>query len=151
MGAVVFHVLSNNRIKDMVFSWDRALNFDGETGPYVQYTHVRCKSVLKRAGSAYEGAKADFCALDNPQAFTVAKLLYVFPGLIAEAALKNEPSLITRYLIDLAQAFNKYYFDMRIIDDDREKTAARLKITECVKSVLHTGLYLIGVKSVEKM
>lgn len=151
VGAVVFHVLYSNRIKDMVFSWDRALNFDGETGPYVQYTHVRCNSVLKRAGSVYKGAKVDFSALDNPQAFAVVKLLYAFPAVIADAALKNEPSLITRFLIDLAQAFNKYYFDIRIIDDDREKTAGRLKMTECVKSVLHTGLYLIGVKSVDQM
>ncbi len=151
VGAVVFYALLNNRIKDMVFSWERALNFDGETGPYVQYTHVRCNSVLKKAGGAYDGAVPDFKILDNEEAFAVVKLLYAFPGIIKEAAVKYEPSIITRHIIDISQAFNRYYFGYRIIEEDRKKTKARLMLTKSVKAVLKTGLYLIGVKSPEQM
>jgi arginyl-tRNA synthetase len=151
VGAVVFQALSNNRIKDMVFSWDRALNFDGETGPYAQYTHVRCASVQKRAGNAYDGIAPDFSALDNREAFQTARQLCAFPDVVREAAEKNEPSLLTRFVIDLAQAFNKYYFEHRIIDEDKNATTARLMLTAAVKSVLKTGLYLIGVQPVEQM
>lgn len=151
VGAVVFSALSNGRIKDIVFDMDRVLNFDGETGPYVQYTHARCRSLLRRAGSQFEKEAPDYSALDNQDALRVVKLLEAFPSAILRAQEKNEPSFITRHTIDLAQAFNKFYYDHRIIDDDSPKTAARLLLAQVTADVIKTGLYLIGVKAPERM
>ncbi|MEZ4358372.1 MAG: arginine--tRNA ligase [Eubacteriales bacterium] len=149
VGAVIFNALLNNRIKDMVFSWDRALNFDGETGPYVQYTHARCNSVIKKAGEIKQ--KGDYYSLDNDEAFIVLKMLYSFPRTVAEAKEKNEPSLITRYSVDLSQAFNKYYYEHRIIDEDEKGTANRVLLTKCVKTVIKTALKLIGIEAPDQM
>ena len=151
IGAVVFNVLSNGRIKDITFSWDRVLNFDGETGPYVQYTHARCNSLLERAGIDPIAAEADFGGLADDEAFEVAKLLQSFPEAVISAAQKNEPSVITRHIIGISKAFNKYYYEHRIIDADERKTAARLKLAGCVKSVVKTGLYLLGINAPDKM
>ena len=112
IGAVIFQELSNNRIKDYVFSWDKVLNFDGETGPYVQYTHARACSVLRRAEetdlAAVEGAEIDSAYLGSDSAYTLAKLIYRVPEVVIEAADKYEPSILTRHLVDIAQAFNKF-------------------------------------------
>lgn len=149
VGAIVFNTLSNGRIKDIVFSMDKALNFDGETGPYVQYTHARACSLLRRAGEI--NCEPDYSALDNAPAFAVARLLADFKDAVKSAQAKNEPSIITRHVVDLAQAFNKFYFDFRIIDDDIRATAARLNLTLAVKNTIKTGLYLIGVNAPERM
>lgn len=151
VGAVVFSVLSNSRIKDIVFDMDRVLNFDGETGPYVQYCHARSCSLLRKAGTQYQNETADYAALDNDDAFTVVRLIESFPEAILKAQDKNEPSIITRHVIDLAQAFNKFYYDYRILDEDTQATAARLRLTAAVANTLKTGLYLIGVKAPERM
>ncbi len=151
VGAVVFSALSNGRIKDIVFDMDRVLNFDGETGPYVQYTHARCRSVLRRAEGQLEGVAPDYSALDNEDALRVVKLVASFPETILRAQEKNEPSFVTRHTIDLAQAFNKFYYDHRIIDDDGAKTAARLLLTRVTADIIKTGLYLIGVKAPDRM
>ena len=151
IGAVVFDTLSSARIKDITFSFDRVLNFDGETGPYVQYTHARCASLLRRADFDWAAADKDYTALNNPEAFATAKLLYSFPDAVARACEKNEPYLITRHIIELAKAMNRFYYEHRIIDEDKAKTAARLMLAACVKQVLKTGLYLIGVGAPERM
>lgn len=151
IGAVVFDTLSSARIKDITFSFDRVLNFDGETGPYVQYTHARCASLLRRAGFDWTAADKDYAALDNAEAFTAAKLLYAFPETVARACEKNEPYLITRHVIELAKAMNRFYYEHRIIDEDAAKTAARLELAAAVKQVIKTGLYLIGVGAPERM
>ena len=151
IGSVIFTALKNNRIKDIVFSWDSALSFEGETSPYVQYTHARCCSVLAKSQIALDG-NVDYSTLDNQDANKVITLLRDFPDVIINAAEKYEPSLITRYVIEIAKAFNKFYFEHRIIDDDgEEKVRARLILTQCTKQIIKTALYLIGVKSPEKM
>ena len=149
VGAVIFSTLSQSRIKDITFSFDRVLNFDGETGPYVQYTHTRCASVLARHGE--NGAGMDMEALVNDDAFAVLKLLSAFPQTVAAASEKNEPFYVTRYLIDLAQAFNKYYYEHRIIDDNKARTNARVELARAVKNTLKTGLSLLGIKAPDKM
>jgi len=149
VGAVIFSTLSQSRIKDITFSFDRVLNFDGETGPYVQYTHTRCASVLARHGE--NGAGMDMEALVNDDAFAVLKLLSAFPQTVAAASEKNEPFYVTRYLIDLAQAFNKYYYEHRIIDDNKAQTNARAELVRAVKNTLKTGLSLLGIKAPDKM
>ena len=151
IGSVIFAALKNNRIKDIVFSWDSALSFEGETAPYVQYTHARCSSVLAKSTISLDG-NADFSTLDNADASKVITLLRDFPDVIKSAAERYEPSFITRFSIDLAKAFNKYYFEHRIIDDDGdEKVRARLILAQCTKQVIKSALYLIGVKAPDKM
>ena len=151
VGAVVFDTLSSARIKDITFSFDRVLNFDGETGPYVQYTHARCASLLRRADFDWTAAEKDYTALDNTEAFAVAKLLYAFPETVQKACEKNEPYLVTRHTIELAKAMNRFYYEHRIIDDNKAQTAARLELTACVKQVIKTGLWLIGVQAPDRM
>ncbi|MEX1377659.1 MAG: arginine--tRNA ligase [Eubacteriales bacterium] len=151
IGSVIFAALKNNRIKDIVFSWDSALSFEGETAPYVQYTHARCASVLEKSDVLLDG-DADYSTLDNQDANKVITLLRDFPEVVQNAAEKYEPSLITRHVIEIAKAFNKYYFEHRIIDEDGdEKVRARLILSKCTKQVIKTGLYLIGVKAPDKM
>ena len=149
IGAVVFFALSAGRIKDIDFWWDRALNFEGETGPYVQYTYARCCSVLGKAPANLPDA--DYSTLDDAEAQDILRLLEQFPKLVKEAAQRNEPSLITRYTVDLAQAYNKFYYEHRILDCEPATSAARIAITKAVRNVIGTGLTLIGVEPTEKM
>ena len=149
IGAVVFFALSAGRIKDIDFWWDRALNFEGETGPYVQYTYARCCSVLGKAPANLPDA--DYSTLDDAEAQDIVRLLEQFPELVKEAAQRNEPSLITRYTVDLAQAYNKFYYEHRILDCEPATSAARIAITKAVRDVIGTGLTLIGVEPTEKM
>ncbi|MGN0970928.1 MAG: arginine--tRNA ligase [Aristaeellaceae bacterium] len=150
IGAVVYADLSNNRIKDIDFHWDRALNFDGETGPYVQYTHARCCSVLRKAADM-QLPEADYAALADDEAQALLRLLGRFPDVILEAADKYEPSMITRAVTDIAQAYNKFYYEHRILDDDPAAAAARVALTKAVKDVIKTGLWLIGIEAPERM
>ena len=150
IGAVVYADLSNNRIKDIDFHWDRALNFDGETGPYVQYTHARCCSVLRKAADV-QLPEADYAALADDEAQALLRLLSRFPDVIVEAADKYEPSMITRAVTDIAQAYNKFYYEHRILDDDPAAAAARVALTKAVKDVIKTGLWLIGIEAPERM
>ena len=150
IGAVIYTDLSNNRIKDIDFRWDRALNFDGESGPYVQYTHARCCSVLRKAPD-FAGVTPDFAALTDDEAQALLRLISRFPDVIREAAAKYEPSMVTRAVTDIAQAFNKYYYEHRILDGEPAQAAARVALTAAAKTVIKTGLYLIGIEAPERM
>lgn len=150
VGALIYSTLSNSRIKDIVFDLDRILNFDGETGPYVQYTYARALSVLRKA-AALPTAQADYSALTCPQAFAVIKLLAEFPEVIRRAAEKYEPFFITRHVTSLAQAFNKFYYDIRILDENAEATAARIELVKATATVIKTGLGLLGIHAPERM
>ena len=149
IGAVVFFDLYNNRIKDIDFTWERALNFDGETGPYVQYTHARACSVLRKAGAVDDAP--DFAALSDPYSQDVVRLIEQFPDILKSAVNRSEPSMVTRFCVDLAQAFNKFYYENKVMVDEPGIRAARLRLTDAVRQTLKVALYLIGVEAPERM
>lgn len=157
IGAVVFNELSNNRIKDYTFKWDQILNFDGETGPYVQYTHARCASLLRKAGEdivakAQDSKNVDFALLaKSDSAYELTKLIYAFPGVVEQAGEKYEPSIITRHIIDIAQCFNKFYHDEHIIVDDEVEKTSKIALVIATKRVIATGIGLLGMKAPERM
>lgn len=149
VGAVVWGTLSNARIKDIVFSYDRALNFEGETAPYVQYTCARATSVLEKAPLA--GDEIDYTMLCDDEASEVIRMLEAFPSSILEAADRNEPYLLARHIVDLAQAFNRFYYEHRIIGEDAARTRARLALVQAVRCCLMRGLWLLGIEAPDHM
>lgn len=148
VGAIVFNTLLNGRIKDIQFSLDKVLNFDGETGPYVQYTHARCCSVIEKAGDIGE---ADYKALLDDEAQALLKLIDSFKDAVIEAHEKNEPFMVTRHIIETAKAFNKFYIEHRIISDDKGAMNARAQLTIATKNTIKAGLALLGIQAPEKM
>lgn len=152
IGAVIFNDLYNNRIKDVVFSWSRMLNFDGETGPYVQYTHARACSLIKKVCENGEIDKnIDFSLLSDDASVEVCKLIEMYPAKIKDAAAKFEPSIVTRHLVDIAQAFNKFYHDNPIMNSEDEVKKARIALVYAVKTVIASGLKLLGINAPEQM
>ncbi len=156
IGAVIFQELSNGRIKDYVFSWDKVLNFEGETGPYVQYTHARAASVLRNAKEDTDKAllhvnDLDLTHIAGDSAYQLAKLIYRFPQVIADAADKYEPSVVTRHIVDIAQSFNKFYHDEHILVDNEAEKHAKLVLTYAAKQTIKNGLALLGMQAPEKM
>ena len=150
IGAVKFQELYNNRIKDYVFDWDEVLNFDGETGPYVQYTYARAKSVLRKA-EVESFDEVEFTNLKTYEEFALVKTLAEFGNVVAKACEKYEPSLVTRHLTDIAKAFNKFYNSSQIMVDDKELRKERLALTYATSIILKSSLGLLGIKTVEKM
>ncbi len=150
IGAVVFNDLYNNRIKEVVFSWERMLNFEGETGPYVQYSHARACSVLEKAGGL-SNEPVNYSLLTDNASIELIKLLYDYPAKIHEAAKKYEPYIVTRHMVHLAQAFNKFYHANDIIVDSQELKHARLTLVDCFRNVISQGLGLVGIKAPKKM
>lgn len=151
IGAVIFNDLYNSRIKDEVFDWDLMLNFNGETGPYMQYIYVRTKSLLEKAEYIPTIQEVDFTKLQDTASLKVIKLLYQFGEIIKQSADKYEPYLIARYLIHLAQAFSGFYNENKIIGEEKKIADARLYLTYAVGLVLKTGAGLLGIQMPEKM
>jgi arginyl-tRNA synthetase len=156
IGAVVFNELSNNRIKDYVFSWDKILNFEGETGPYVQYSHARAASVLRKAQDAGtklpETMDASFGThLESDAAYSLIKLIAEMPAVILDAGDKYEPSIVTRHIVDIAQAFNKFYHEEHILSENEEERGAKLLLVRAAKQALLNGLSLLGIEAPERM
>lgn len=150
VGAVVFMALSTAKIKDLVFSYDKALSFEGETAPYLQYTQARCRSVRVKCGEP-KLENVDFSLLTDDAAAAVVTLLNRYDAVIRDAAEKYEPSLLAKYLIDLAQSYNAFYVDHRIAGEREEVTKARLMLSECVRKTLKDGLNLLLIESPDKM
>ena len=150
IGAVIFDDLYNGRIKDIVFSWEKMLSFEGETGPYVQYTNARACSVLRKAEEEADG-NVDFSLLTDDVTVEVIKLIASFNDKVKDAAERYEPSVVSRYLVDLAQAFNKFYHDNSILNAEENTRKARLAVVKAVSLVLTSGLALLGIKAPEQM
>ena len=151
VGAVIFNDLSNSRIKDEIFDWDIMLNFNGETGPYVQYTTVRAKSVLEKAAYIPDIKDVNAQKLNDKDSQNIINILYNFNNILQSVTVKEEPSILARYLINLAQSFSSFYNNCHIITDDKEVQDARLYLTYMVQTVLEKGLNLLGIQVPEKM
>lgn len=152
VGAVVFQELYTSRNKDYSFSLEKTLSFDGETGPYVQYTHARACSVLRKAGyNAIESSKIDFSKLDDEASKEVVRLLSKYNESVVIAHRNYEPHTVARYVVELAQNFNRFYHDNSILVDDEPVKLARLAIVKAVKIVIESALNLVCLEAPEQM
>ena len=151
IGAVIFNDMSASRIKDEVFDWNTILNFQGETGPYVQYTYVRTKSVLEKAGYLPKIEEVKVENLADEYSLAILKLIYNFEDVLIQVTDKNEPSILARYLIDLAKAYSGFYNENKIIVEDKDIQNARVYLTYAVSEVLKQGANLLGIQMPEKM
>lgn len=150
IGAIKFQELFNNRIKDYVFDWDEVLNFDGETGPYVQYTHARANSLVNKYGKSVS-ADVDYSILSTDAEKELIMNLYKAPEIIVQAMDKLEPSLITRHLVEIAKSFNKFYNNTRIMNSSEEEQKARIALVKSSQIVIKNLLALLGIKAPERM
>lgn len=150
VGAVIWGALYNSRIKDVVFSYDKVLNFDGETGPYAQYTHARCCSVLRKAGG-YDRAKLDASVLSDPFSLALLKAIDAFPAAVKAAGEKYEPYLVARAVMAVCTAMNKFYYEIRIMADDEKERTSRLALTDAARQTIQIGLNLLGIQAPERM
>ncbi len=151
VGAIIFYYLSNSRIKDINFILEDALNFDGNTGPYAQYTYARTCSIIEKAGGA---VSSDFTESDitNPAEASLLKVLSIFPEKVLMAIDDLEPSVITRYILDVCAAFNRFYHECQIVTaEDRKVAKFRVSLTACTKTVLGSAFSLICMKKTEKI
>lgn len=151
IGAVIFNDLSNSRIKDEIFDWNQALNFNGETGPYIQYIYVRTKSVLEKAGCIPNINEIDFSKLLDKEAIQTITLLSSFSNILEQTIEKNEPSILARYLINLSQSYSSFYNEHHIIVEDKTLQDARLMLTYTCGIVLKEGANLLGMQMPDKM
>ncbi len=152
IGAVLFTFLKNARERDIVFTWEDMLDFEWESCPYVQYSYARGKSILRKANeSGIDYLDANLSLIEGQEEFTLVKLINGFSDIVKDAAEKYEPSVITRYVIDVAQAFNKFYNGCNILKAEENLCKARLKIVEAACVCIKTSLELLGMEVVEKM
>ena len=151
IGAVIFNDLYNSRIKDEIFDWDTMLNFNGETGPYLQYMYVRTNSVLSKAEKVEKISNIDTSVLEDESSINLIKEIYFFGDIIKQAAIKDEPYIISRYLINIAKLFSTFYNENKIIIEDKKVKNARVYVTYCTNLVLKIGAKLLGIKMPEKM
>lgn len=151
IGAVIFNDLSNSRIKDEIFDWDSILNFQGETGPYMQYIFVRTKSVLENAKIKPSKENIDIAKLQDEEAIAVIKNIYEFEDILKSVTEKNEPYILSRYLIELAKNYSAFYNTHKILTDEKDATNARLYLTYMTNIVLKNGAKILGIKMPDKM
>ena len=151
IGAVIFNNLCTNLIKDQIFDWNIVLNFNGETGPYIQYIYVRTKSVLEKANYIPNLEDVDFSLLEDEKSFYIIKKIYEFNNILKQVIEKNETSILARYLIELAQGYSNFYNDNKIIVEDKKVQDARLYLTYAVGNVLKIGMKLLGIEMPTKM
>lgn len=149
IGAIIFNDLYNQRIKDVVFDWDKILNFDGETGPYVQYTYARAASVIRKIGNIPD--IIDYNLLTDEPSVVLLKEIERFPAVVKDAAEKLEPSVVARYAVAVAQAFNKFYHDCQINVDDEKLKYTRANLVIITKEILKEALDLLGIQCPEQM
>ena len=151
IGAIVYNTLSTATIKDQIFDWETALNFQGETGPYIQYTYVRTQSILEKINEIPEFKDINIEKLNDKYSINILKLIYNFEDTLVQVTKKEEPSILARYLIDLSKAFSNFYNENKIIGEEKELQDARIYLTKCVGSVLKIGAYLLGMEMPNKM
>ena len=151
IGAIIFNTLSTSNVKDQIFDWDTALNFQGETGPYIQYTFVRTQSVIQKAGNIPRFNEINIENLLDDSSIQVLKLIYNFEEILNDVTEKNEPSILARYLIDMSKAYSAFYNENKIICNNKEVQNARVYLTSCVGKVLKKGAELLGMEMPNKM
>ena len=151
IGAVIFNNLSTSRIKDEIFDIDAMLNFQGETGPYIQYTYVRTKSVIEKVETIPDFENINIEKLQDEYSLNIIKLIYNFQDTLMQVISKEEPSILARYLIDLSKAFSNFYNENRIIGEEKETEEARIYLTNITGTVLKTGAKLLGMEMPDKM
>ena len=154
VGAIIFADLSNDRIRDIDFDWNRMLSFEGETSPYIQYTHTRACSILRKAVKEHNqgvSPHVNFELFEQAEEIAVVKKLYAYPEIIEKTALNYKPHHLAHYLIGLAQAFNEFYHKCPVLSEDKNQTKARLLLVDCVRQVLENGLNMLGIQAPEEM
>ncbi len=151
IGAVIFDDMFNSRIKNIAFDWNKILNFEGETGPYVQYTHARACSIMRKAGLEGAPENVDYSLITDKSSLALVKALGDFPAKLIEAGEKYEPFIISRQLIEICQSFNRFYRDNSILGSEGEVRKARLALVYAAKTAIKEGLYLLGIKAPERM
>lgn len=151
VGAVLFNDLYNQRIKDVSFKWEKLLNFDGETGPYVQYTYARCASILRKVDSFTPDGNIDFSVLTDTESMELLKEISRFPKVVVDASEKYEPSVVARFAVDVAQAFNKFYNTNRINVEEDNVRNARVTLVYLTKKTIKDALLLLGIECPEQM
>ncbi len=151
VGSVIFNDLYNQRIKDVSFKWEHITSFEGETGPYVQYTYARCSSILRNIEGFKPSTDIDYSVLSDASSVDLLKEIDRFPNVILEAADRYEPSVVARYAVDLAQAFNRFYTENRIAVDDENIRNTRCTVTYITRRILKDSLDLLGIGCVERM
>ena len=151
IGAVIFNNLSTARIKDEIFDIDTMLNFQGETGPYIQYTYVRTKSIIEKIERIPKFKDINLDILKDEYSEKIIKLIYNFEDILNQVINKSEPSILAKYLIDLAKAFSTFYNENKIINENKDIQNARVYLVYSVGKVLKQGSNLLGIKMPDKM
>ncbi|MBA1434591.1 arginine--tRNA ligase domain-containing protein, partial [Bombilactobacillus bombi] len=149
VGAVIFHDLKNNRTDSFDFKLDEVVRFEGETGPYVQYTHARAMSILRKANYTVDATQTQLTAVDD-NTWEIIKYLAQFPNIVQQAAMQREPSIIAKFALHLAKSFNHYYAHNKVLVADDQLTA-RLNLVHSVTIVLKEALRLLGVQAPDEM
>lgn len=151
IAAIIFNTLSTTNNKDQIFDWNTALNFQGETGPYIQYTYVRTKSVLEKVGEIPTISEIDFSVLTDETSIKVLKSIYAFKETLEMTIEKNEPAILARYLIEVSQNYSNFYNNNKVIVEDEKIKKSRAYLTHAVGIVLKTGASLLGIQMPDKM